>query len=57
VKAMAKILAPLALAATLAPPLLYLLGAMAEGTMKAVLLVAAVVWFVSAPSWMKGGSE
>ena len=31
--------------------------ALGEGPMKAVLLGAAVVWFVFGPHWMKGGSE
>ena len=53
----AKILAPLALLATLVAPLLYLYRALGEGPMKAVLLGAAVVWFVFGPHWMKGGSE
>jgi hypothetical protein len=54
---LAKILAPLALAATVVPPLLFLFKAMAEGPMKATMLVAAVAWFVFSPYWMKGGSE
>lgn len=53
--AAAKVLAPLALVATLAPPLLHALQVLAEGPMKATMLVAAVVWFASAPFWMKGG--
>lgn len=55
--AVAKILAPLALLATLLPPLLYLFKAMSEGSMKLTMLVAAIVWFATAPFWMKGGSE
>ncbi len=55
--AIAKVLAPLALAATLLPPLLYLFKTMSEGSMKLTMLVAAIVWFASAPFWMKGGSE
>ena len=55
--AVAKILAPLALVATVVPPVLFLFQAMAEGTMKVTMLVAAVVWFVFSPYWMKGGSE
>lgn len=53
----AKILAPLALAATLLPPVLYLFKVMSEGSMKLTMLVAAIVWFATAPFWMKGGSE
>lgn len=55
--AVAKILAPLALVATLLPPVLYLFKAMGEGSMKLTMLVAAIVWFATAPFWMKGGSE
>jgi len=55
--ALAKVLAPLALLATVVPPVLFLFKAMAEGPMKVILLVAAVVWFVFSPYWMKGGSE
>lgn len=54
---LAKILAPLALVATLLPALLFLFQVMAEGPMKATMLAAAVGWFVFAPFWMKGGSE
>jgi len=55
--ALAKILAPLALVATVVPPVLFLFQLMAEGPMKATMFVAAVVWFVFAPYWMKGGSQ
>lgn len=56
-KPLAKILAPLALAATILPPVLFLFKALPEGPMKATMLVATVVWFVFAPHWMKGGSQ
>lgn len=56
-QSLARVLAPLALAGTLIPPLLYLFKMMAEGPMKAAMLVATVVWFVFAPFWMKGGNE
>jgi hypothetical protein len=55
--AVAKILAPLALAATIVPPVLYLFKIMGEGQMKLTLLIAAVAWFATAPFWMKGGRE
>ena len=55
--ALARILAPLALVATVLPPLLHLFKVLAEGPMKATMLVAAVTWFVFAPRWMKGGAE
>ena len=37
--------------------LLFLLKLLGEGPMKATMLGAAVVWFVMAPLWMKGGDE
>lgn len=55
--AVAKVLAPFALVATLLPPVLYLFKAMGESSMKLTMLIAAVVWFATAPFWMKGGSE
>lgn len=51
----AKVLGLLSLAGTIVPPLLFLAHAMSEGSMKAIMLVSAVVWFVTAPLWMKGG--
>lgn len=56
-KTAAKILAPLALVATIVPPVLFLCQAMGEGPMKATLLAATVVWFVTAPFWLKGGDQ
>lgn len=53
----AKILAPLALVATILPPVLYLFKTMSEGTMKGTMLVATLLWFATAPFWMKGGNE
>ena len=55
--AAAKILAPLALVATLLPALLFLGHALSEGSMKAIMLVATIVWFVFSPFWMKGGGD
>jgi hypothetical protein len=55
--AVARILAPLALAGTLLPPVLYLFKTMGEGPMKLTMLVAAVVWFAAAPFWLKGGEH
>lgn len=54
---LARILAPLALVATIAPPVLFLFKAMSEAPMKLIMLFAAVVWFVFAPFWMKGGDQ
>lgn len=56
-KKLARVLAPLALVATLAPPVLFLFKALGEGPMKTTMLVAAIAWFLCSPYWMKGGSE
>ncbi len=56
-KAAAKILGPLALAATLIPPVLFAFKLIPEGAMKLTLLVAAVAWFAVAPFWLKGGEK
>lgn len=56
-KSLAKPLALLALAGTLVSPVLYLLQVMGEGPLKLTLLLAAVLWFASAPFWLKGGSQ
>lgn len=51
----AKILGLLSLAGTIVPPVLFLTQTLSEGTMKLVMLLSTVVWFVTAPLWMKGG--
>jgi hypothetical protein len=56
-KTAAKFLAPLALVATIIPPVLFAFKIMGEGPMKAILLVAAVTWLASAPFWLKGGQR
>lgn len=56
-KAAAKVLAPLALVATILPPMLYLGNAMADGPMKLTMFIATIAWFVFAPFWMKGGDH
>lgn len=53
----------LALAGTIVPPAVFMLQAIAAGqggspalsldTVKAVMLVSAVAWFIAAPFWMK----
>jgi hypothetical protein len=53
----AKILAPLALVATILPAVLYAFKVMEAGPMKLTMLIAAVVWFALSPFWLKGGSE
>lgn len=56
-KAISKIIAPLSLAATLIPPLLFVFKLMSLDSMKVVLLVATVAWFATAPFWLKGAEE
>jgi hypothetical protein len=46
-----------ALALTVVPPGLFLLQRLGESSMKAWLLVAAVLWFVTAPWALKGGAR
>jgi hypothetical protein len=53
----AKILAPLALVATILPAVLCAFKAIEDGPMKLTMLIAAIAWFVFAPSWLKGGGE
>lgn len=43
----------LALAGTIVPPVLVLTGQMAPDPMKTTLLVSCIVWFVTAPMWMR----
>lgn len=56
-KAIAPAAALLALALTVVPPALFALGKLAEAPMKTTMLVGVVLWFVSAPFWLKGGSD
>lgn len=53
----AKVLGFLALAGTIVPPFLFLIQALAEGPMKGIMLVSTLLWFATAPVWMKGGSH
>lgn len=53
----AKVIGFLALAGTIVPPFLFLIQALAEGPMKGIMLVSTVLWFATAPIWMKGGSH
>jgi len=53
----AKILGLLALVGTILPPVLFLLKVMGEGPMKLIMLLSTVVWFATAPLWMKGGDK
>jgi hypothetical protein len=50
-------LALLALALTLGPAVLYATGVLGESAMKILMLAGAVLWFVAAPRWLKGGTD
>jgi len=50
-----KILGLIALCLTLGPPVLFLMGSMALPAMKGVMLGGCVLWFITAPFFMKGG--
>jgi hypothetical protein len=52
-----KILGCSALALTLMPPILFATGSLSESVMKALLLAATVLWFATAPFFLKGGGE
>jgi hypothetical protein len=49
----AKTLGLLALAATILPPVLFMMKILPLESMKGIMLAATVVWFVTAPLWMK----
>jgi hypothetical protein len=50
---LAKILGLLALAATIVPPLLFMFKLLPLDAVKWIMLGATVVWFATAPLWMK----
>jgi hypothetical protein len=56
-KKAAKILGVLALGLTIVPPILYAIQSLGEPAMKTLMLGGCVLWFVTAPAIMKGGSE
>jgi hypothetical protein len=51
-KTLAKGIGLLALAGTIVPPALNMLGRLADGPMQQIMLASAVAWFVAAPFWM-----
>lgn len=53
----ARVIAVLALAATLLLPLLFAVGNLGEAPMKTILLLASIAWFASSPFWLKGGEQ
>jgi hypothetical protein len=56
-KVAAKIIAPLSLAATIIPPVLFLLKVMPLDQVKVIMLIATVSWFVAAPFWLRGAED
>ncbi|MBE2214259.1 MAG: hypothetical protein IAE82_10345 [Opitutaceae bacterium] len=51
----ARLVGILALGLTLIPPALFAAGKLADAPMKTAMLAGAVLWFVAAPLWLKGG--
>ena len=43
----------LALVGTIVPPVLFLLHRIGEDPMKQIMLASCLVWFLTAPLWMK----
>ncbi|MBP8303622.1 MAG: hypothetical protein KBE04_05795 [Phycisphaerae bacterium] len=56
-KTLAMILGIVALALTVVPPILFANQSMTEPTMKRLMLDGCVLWFVTAPAFMKGGAQ
>jgi hypothetical protein len=42
-----------ALAGTILPPVAFLCGVMELDTVKGIMLVSTILWFVAAPWWMR----
>jgi hypothetical protein len=55
VKKLAKLASALALAGTVAPAVLYLLGRLELAGVHGLMLAATALWFASAPLWMPAG--
>jgi hypothetical protein len=55
-KMIAKILGITALGLTVVPPILYATLSLPEIHMKSLMLAGCVLWFVTAPAFMKGGA-
>jgi len=49
----AKLIGLAALVGTILPPALFMLISLPLDTVKAIMLVSTVAWFVAAPFWMK----
>ena len=57
IKTIAKILGIIALGLTVVPPILNATQNLADPTMKWLMLCGCILWFASAPAFMKGGAE
>jgi len=56
-KTISRIVAPLALAGTIIPAVLFAFKLIGAGPMKLTLLLATVAWFATAPFWLEGGDR
>jgi hypothetical protein len=52
-KAIAKPIGLLSLVGTIVPPLLFMFQKLDLDPMKNIMLVSCVLWFITAPMWMK----
>jgi hypothetical protein len=53
-RALLQVISWVALAGSILPAMLYINDAMALGAVKTWMLLSTVVWFATAPLWMKG---
>ena len=51
-----KLVGVLALGLTIVPPVLFLMGTIALPVMQGIMLAGCVLWFATAPFFMKGGA-
>lgn len=52
-KSIAILIGAVALLGSIVPPLLFMTGSMEQDAMKLAMLLSCLVWFVTAPMWMK----
>ena len=57
IKTITKILGILALGLTIIPPILNATDSLSDPGMKNLMLAGCVLWFVTAPTLIKGGTE
>jgi hypothetical protein len=56
-KTMSQLAGVVALALTVGAPILFMTHTLSEAMMKTWMLVGCVLWFASAPAFLKGGSQ